>query len=291
MTRNQVDPGVVTVSEVPEGVACGELVFWKLAGEVDALQLGIAWVVSGLSPSLLLRAPSPKVALTRALAEWKGRRRLVRPLDGGGYALVDERDTAGTLEWHTRCHVNLDAQGKIVVSANSNGTSEVPELREAHERFQGTLDHSDVSAWLCKLLEHCDAVALREGGGVYFVPAHRAALWDLMVGAVRKVSAHVVYNLPALRTAGAVEAIMDAMAAEVSRVVGQIQEDLADGDLGERAKQTRQRAAGDLERKLGEFEQLLGTRAQVLHDQIESLRGHLAIAHLSSIEQLPMPGM
>lgn len=281
---HSVDAGAVAVHGLPDG-SCGRLVFWKLDGNVDERALEQAWAAAGLNPKLRPRAPSPKQALRRALGELEGKRRLVRPLDGGGYAVVDERDGGGALEYSTRFHVNLDAAGRPATSNAFPGAGgDDALLRAVHESMLHTLAPVDVSSWLCDMAAHHDGVALRDGGGIYFIPARQVASWNLVVGALRSVSAHKVYAVPALRSDQAVEAIMDALADEVGAAVEAIQRDLDGGDLGERAKQTRLGRAAELERKLGEFERLFDRRQEGLHQQLEQLRGHIALVQLARLD-------
>jgi len=275
------DRELVMVSEGDD--SAGATVWWRLRGDCDRLALVAALSVRNLES----RGPvthAPEVALRRAVGVLRGKRRLIRPLRRGSWAVVEEQlnPTADALKHWTGPTVSLDVIGRAVLKNAS--AEEATQVREAYEYHLDALTTEDVSSWLIDQVEHCGAVGLREGGGIYYLPPAAMPLWNLLVEALGQAAPkHTVYKVPTVRmTSDGARAIMDSLQAEADAEVQRIDRELSTGKLGVSALETRASDAQDLLEKVGRYERLLDTRLEALRGTIAALQTDVATAKLAA---------
>lgn len=278
-------PALVAVAEpVPRA---GGIVWWRLSGDVILDELRAEWSARGLPETALPTPPGPAAALTRAMAEHRGRHVLARPLGnrGEGHALVYERLTAETmdLEFSTGLKVRLDPVGRPRFEPTDHPL--VTEIKAAYNRHLELLSPADVGTWLVKLVRRVDGIPLRDTGGVYFVPYTRVPEWTAMVTAIHAASAHRINDLPALRAEDAVSSILDALTAEAEGVAAELEEDLA-SELTAKKAGNRVTRCEQTEAKVARYEALLGIKADALRTRLEGLRAQLAVAAIQEDSDL-----
>ncbi|KKN38749.1 hypothetical protein LCGC14_0750120, partial [marine sediment metagenome] len=272
--------GIVAVTESMETAGC--IVWWRLSGSTDGYALRQAWEDAGLPEDLVPELPSAEKALRRAVIEQRERRRLVRPLEGTkGWAVVDEAASGDDLDYSVRLKVTLNKIGHV--SIEPEGAVGSDEIKAAYQRHLAQLAQTDISTWLVRLAARVRAVALRDTGGVYFIPREQVAQWRRMAGALGAASASRVFEVPALKSDEAIEAVLDAVAREAETAAEVMEEELAKENLGERALRTRTERCGAIEEKLSTYEKLLGTSLDALHDRLEVLQAGLATAALAAM--------
>lgn len=266
--------GVVAVTE---GIStAGAIVWWRLSGSVDASRLRDTWEAEGLAAHLLPDTPSASTAIRRAVNEQREARRLVRPLDGGkGFAIVLESVTGDTLDYDVACKVRLDAVGRLKVEPSYHPLADA--VRADYEKHLTELSGQDISAWLVGLMSKVDGVGLRDTGGIYFVPRHGIDQWRQIARALREASHNTVYEVPALKSDEAVDAILDAISAEAAAEADSMEKDLQT-DLGQRALETRMGRCDSVEQKMTRYEGFLGRRLDELRGRIIDLRAQLTVA-------------
>lgn len=244
----------------------------------------VHYTTSACSQELLARAlgptitapelPTPATALRRAMQEFAKPRRLVRPVEGGGWTVVDELlDDAGVpCGLAPGVIVRLDDHGGLEFSGGG-GSVTATEVRAQYDLARGQLDSADVSSWLIRKVYELNAIAARPKGGVYFVPQPSVAALRVLIAAVESAGAARVYTIPAMKSADAVRAIMDALVHEADGVIHEAEE-LAVSDAGKRARTTASSGLSTLLSKLGTYEKLLDAR-------LESVRLRLANAQVA----------
>jgi hypothetical protein len=271
----------------PEALgSAGAVSYWRLSGPMTLDALRKEWVAEGLDPELLPKAPSQETALGRAVRELQHKRRLVRPLARrGAWAVVEERVREETLGYRTLVSVKF-AAGPQVTQEDAS----FPEFSELHDaihanyrRHQGELSGEDISAWLVGLADRNNAVGLRDTGGIYFVPRPAVDFWRRVTRVVHKLSAHKVFNIPAMKNDEAVAAISDAVAQEAERLAHVLESDLAatgDDALGERALRSRAAQCAVTLEKVAAYEALLGVSLDTVRARVEGLKSNVAAAIL-----------
>lgn len=278
----------------PEAISTAGLIsYWRLSGSITLDALTVTWQQQGLDEKLLPKPISRETALGRAVREQAAKRRLVRPLaKHGAWAIVDEviqnekpyYETVMTIAYRNSypdftCDVGeaLSAYQPIVDN-----------ITRAYARQQGELDSEDISAWLVKLGNANSSVALRDTGGIYFVPRGNVEHWRKIVAAIESVSSHRVYRIPAMKNSEAIDAITAAVTAEAEGIVLTMEQELqraGDDTLGQRALKTRAAQCRELLAKVSTYDELLGTQLKV-RERIDSMMAMVAAAALVA-EQEP----
>lgn len=263
----------------------GAMVWWRLGGTLPYSKLLEAWTDAGLDPSLLSDSCGPRKALRRAVDTQVEKHRIRRKLPKGGWVLKVETQDAerNDLDYRTEVKVSLDPLGRCAIEPEDHRLA--PEIRAAFDAALETVTATDVSTLLISLVEHCRGVALREGGGLYFVAPEHLAEWETMVRALRSISGHRIYSAPAMRSADIVDAVLAGMEEEARIAADKMEADLAaDGDkaLGSRALKSRAANCESVCDKIGQYERLMGVKLDAIRQRMEGLQAGIAAAILAA---------
>jgi hypothetical protein len=265
----------------------GAIVYWTLSSAVLHDELVKAWTDAGFKEADVVEPPNPQTACLRAVNEERSERsrRLRRPLEGyKGHALVDEDAKDRDLDYAVRCKAEVDAVGRIQIETDDDELKERIE-KAYHRHLFNELSTSDISGWVVgALLPQVDAVALRPTGGFYFVPRQHLASWRRMVGALRECSNHGFFEVPAMHTEEAIDAILASVTSEARTLAEGMWNDIAEGKIGGRALETRASKADDMHSKVERYEKLLGLALPDLQDSLTKLKANLSAAALKAHE-------
>lgn len=277
------NPGYTAVTDLK---TAGAIIWWRLAGDTSIANLRTQWENQNLPVDQLPEVPSPQAALTRAAGSLATKHRLVRPLPSGrGWALVDEHTTeTKSLEYQEVAHLTLGPEGKVKLEQKGPGITSVDNLKlhAAFEEAQRTLTVNDVSAWLSKLVKPMlQAVSLRDTGGVYFVPADFMSTFHAMSKAIQGATTHRIFEVPALKSTDAIDAILSAVMREADTECGAMETELDVGQLKVRALGSRVTRCASLLVKVETYENLLGVGMAHVKERIESLRAGVVAAQLA----------
>jgi hypothetical protein len=268
--------------------AAGAIVYWQLSGSVDLQDLTDALgtlTVIGAPPS----APSMEVVLQRAAQQAvSSKRQMVRPLDKrGSYAFVEESvDGQSALKYNQRLTMRVEKAGLdqppyAVVLAHDPEADE-PLQAQVYANvnvFKGLLTASDVSSWLLHVMEQVHGVGLRDRGGIYFIPNDCLALWRPLIAALRTVSDHKVFEIPAMRTEEAVEAILTAVRRDAEAALAEMEAYLA-GETSTKGLNAIDRRLEEVRVKAAHYAQLLGVQLPDLQAKIVTLTGAAQAARI-----------
>ena len=276
-------PHIMAVPEMAQAGA-GAITYWRLSSKpVEHAALVAAWAQARLPVGLLLSTPEPATALRRTVADLRGARRLVRSVRGT-HVIVDETPNAKTVErpsdveYTPQATVSLDKVGRVVV-APAHKTVLRDEIAAQYERMLGLLLDSDFSSWFAtKLIPFVQGVSLRPSGGMYFVPRAQVETWTRIVDAIRAVSDHRVFSIPAMESTEAVAAIVDAIQQEATAEADDIAKDLNAGKLGTDALDTRVDRTKAMAAKVERYETLLGVKLDEMRDRLTELHAQLTVA-------------
>lgn len=257
----------------------GAIVYWRLSGDVNGDDLNNALKAAGLSDHVL-PLPTPRRALRRTMQEaaYGGLfMRAGREGDGGLY-LVKQRNGDDGPEFVVQLEARLSTVGvPSFETRNYEDGNTFPEAdetaREMTNRFWHHVFHvsaSDISSWLIKQAAECDALSLRDSGGVYFVPRHSLDAWKQRAEALHEQTACKVYMIPSLHSDDAVDAVLQSLIDECTSFTKSLQAELEDenNELGQRALEGRADKAKALLDKLGRYEGLLGKSLDGIREQI-----------------------
>ena len=281
---------IVAVEAESANIA-GALVYWSLSGYVDLQDLAEALTAEGLDAERLLpTAPSADVVLLRAMQQAvHERRQLVRPLGKrGAYSFVQERVTREdgaadeSLAWGELVRGTTtkdDSVTTVVTATQPAGEAIAAEIRSHLELFRDLLITTDYSAWLLwYLFSQVKAVGLRDRGGFYFVPRDQLPAWKRIVSVTKKVSSHKTYEIPAMRTEDAVEAILAAVRGEAETQLQELEEYLSGEKVSTRGLNAAERKLKALREKTEHYAQLLGVALPDLAEKSLILLGAIGAA-------------
>jgi hypothetical protein len=264
-------------------LAAGASTFWGLRGEANRADLVSALRLHDLG-DYLPKAVEAETALRRAVGVLRGKRRLIRPIKRGVWAVVEEAldVTKENLKHWPGPTVRLDKVGRAVLENAT--TEEAQQVRDAYDHYLDVLDTTDVSGWLLTQLDRLTAVGLRPGGGFYYVPPSRVAEWLAIRAALADAHPqHQVYLMPTVRmTEDGARAILDALVTEVSTKIDDVTAELVSGDLGLRALDTRSDQSKALLAKVTQYENLLDSKLETLRANIAKLDVDMVAAVLAA---------
>lgn len=286
--QNLGNTGYVAVDGSVSTAGC--ITWWRLSGATDVAALQGALTDEGVPEEHLPREMTRAAALRQAMNEVSGPHRLVRPLRGKGWALVDEVLLDGQLSYSTVFTVELVPDGLSsldqlrftwpgdVVTTHSEGV-----VRAAYSDLVEKLNQGATGAWLSDLVRrYTNAVALRDTGGIYFVPSTHVERWQQVSRALATSGAHVVYDVPSLRTDSAVEAILAAVEQEAQTLAEQLSADVDNAALGQRALTTREAACRAAREKVAAYEGLLGRGLDAMQQRLVALESAIVARRLAA---------
>lgn len=289
------DTGFVTVSDVNLTTA-GAAIWWKLRDKTTRDKLEQALQNSGISEErwYLPEEPSAERCLRRALKELKEYRRLIRPLKGKkGWAIVHEDATEDDMEHATIVVARIDSDGCVRWKPTDRAYDQLSvsqlnrmedEVLASYQTQRNILNHGDMSQWLLRQVHNMNAVTLRDGGGVYFVPPSHVPHWQSIGEVLKAIGASRAYSLQAVKALDAMEAVFDALQDEAIDMVDKIREKLEEERYGVRALQNRVVLCEDFVDKVARYEKFLGTSMGRIHEQVEELKTDLGAAIMAAEE-------
>jgi hypothetical protein len=248
----------------------GAVTFWSLADWSDRARLAAAFAARGLGAFVPDPRPAPACLRDALEAVLGGPRVLVRPLAGrDGFAVVREDRGADRNEYTT-----------LLTAAARDGrppafdrwAPETDRVAEAYARQLGRVPAAQLSAALVRVVEALGGTRLRPGGAVYWVPGPRLDAWAEAGRAAERAAdgrPSAVYVLRHRLDADAVRAVRDAVVGDVQAEAARICDEVAGGELGGRALETRQKQAADLRRKVLLYEGLLSVGLAGLHRAVD----------------------
>lgn len=266
--------GLIAVNDALAGELAGASTWWQLSGVVNAGAFFQAGLAAGIAGAHLPSETSPKTALRRACNEVSDKRTLARSLPGGGWAIVRETTTgdASELAHAVIATVKLTPSGSLEFSVCDSNGELADAIRVAYWRARGELDASDLSAWLVDTAERIGAVALRDRGGVYFIPRGAVDTWRKVAEVLRSQAQNCdVYELPTLRSAEAIRSILAAITREAEQAANDMMAKIDSGELGERALRARGADCAALADKLSAYESLLGVSLDAVKATVENV--------------------
>lgn len=265
----------------------GALIWWRLGGTISYEKLLDAWTQAGLDPDLLSDSCGPKKALRRAVDCQLDKGHLRRKAPKGGWLIkgetvdMERNDT----DIRTECKVYLDAVGRLTCEPADHPLAE--DIRASYDRALSTITSQDVTSLLTDLIDHSRGVALREGGGIYFLMPDRLTEFMAMKKVIESISAHRIYTVPAMRSQDIVDGVLAGVEEEASAAADKLDKALArsgDDALGARALKTKASECESMLDKLTGYEASMGVKLDGIRKRLDDLRANVAQAILASEE-------
>lgn len=285
------------VSDLAAGAA-GAVTFWRMGASIsrDALNaaLDASLVAAGIDPATVAR---PKSLRTKAIVT-----RAIHALEDGSAGIYVDGASDGE---RVLCRRIFNERGLpypvYILAATHDGGSMVirhldaPDAAQWEERARAAfveardmLGRADVSAWLTDVLEAQQAVSLRDTGGIYYVPELHRGKWNAIDAALRACNhGHRIFEIPAVESARAVEAVMAALEDEATAAMAKLQAEITSDDTGARALRNREDVLSILKEKIATYEKAFGVKAEALANNVSRLRANLttAIVYRAAVDE------
>ena len=251
----------------------GAVVFWQVGGTVDLGRLAENLRAEGLDDRFIPKGCSTTVALTRAVTELRSRDVLVRqhPTEDG-WALLP-RQEGEKLAFAECARFFLD--GDEIKFEGVVSDDDVKLVRETFAQCHGQLLVSDITKWLTDLFaDHAiKAVAMKDNGGLYFVPRPELATFGKVKRALcEAASSCKLYEMPAFKATDAVSAALDGIAHEAQAAIAKLEIELAAPEgVGARAARNRVNEITVILDKVRGYEILLGRSFEDVIAKLEAL--------------------
>lgn len=282
-------PNLIAITD--KTTSAGAIVLFRMSGPTDYETFKSAWIDSGLDPTQFIRRPSLGHALEKSVKQSAGTL-LPRRLPGvrDSWALVMETPTGGTLQHKTVLHITLSETGRpiftdsehrdVPASTGDHSMSATAEqIRSQYDRNLDALSTGMVSQWLIDLCKNLNAVAVRDTGGIYFLPPRALPAWAKITKTVRSATNHEIIMIPAMPADETVRAVLECITQEAETSADRLYSDVEKG-LGDRALKTRANQAAALREKVAEYEELLGVQLTTVREKLKRLKGSLMAATL-----------
>jgi len=159
----------------------------------------------------------------------------------------------------------------------------VDQIVSEANRQRGILTAVDVSWWLVYVSKQLHAVSLRDRGGVYFVPRDVLPTWRQIARVLAEETGHKVFEIPAVKTDEAVEAILTAVRQTISARFAEAEEYLT-GKLSNKGLNSLERQLDETRDYVEHYVGLLGKALPDLTDKLESIKGAIVAARLAHNE-------
>ena len=220
---------------VTPGDHVGDLIWWALEGaRIRRPALEQLWANAGLPASALPEPPSAERALKTAAREallgvQDHLIRLGKESDEEVVlALVREhRDGTGNVEHAQVARIRLDRSLPSSLESDAPGHELVRAVFDGYDGLRETHLVDDIRRALLKVLDACAAVAIREHGGVYWVPAQHSETARRLQAAVSHIGTSRLDILPIHATPEATEALGHAAHASIEAEVANLQREIA----------------------------------------------------------------
>ncbi len=156
------------------------------------------------------------------------------------------------------------------------------DFTQLYAQYQYQANHvsaAGVGKVLVNAVHYLGGVCLRQAGGVYWVPQDSMQQLDAVADAFKAANDKIkVYPIHTVMDQHAIEAVRDALFAEVTDILAKTKAELAENKLTERVLGNRKRSAVELHDRVKRFEEIFGQTLETLHDAVRATELELEAA-------------
>lgn len=262
-------------------VSTGCVTFWTLSEHSNIEKLKESWDNLGFG-KFVPEPRAPLACLKDALVDVVGNSRvLIRPLASKqGFVVVDEERGADENAYSPKFSARIVLGNPDPVFNTWN--EDVSRVLDAYRAHVGRLTSAQVAGAMVKILNNLGATRLRPTGGVYWLTGDKLRTWEEITKGVSDAAIGIstTYVIEHELNADSIIAVRDAIVHEVTYESKKIAKELIDGDLGDRAVETRYREADSLRKKVEQYEEILGVCLSSLKESIDEIGNTRAMATL-----------
>lgn len=262
----------------------GYITYYKLGNQTDPSLLLPKLKSLGydnFTPKQRTWLASLRAALSESFGETMVRSLANREKDG--YTVIKEIRGQDCNTYSRVCNAKVTESGRVTLTHETNTVVDRQHIQTRTDHFKLMLPAESVSKMMVDILrDQLNGVALRPGGGIYFVPAISISNWKDICYAVSTSSAHGTANnttsIKMERTDETLRDIRDSIISEVSAASEAIRNELTTNDLGERAITNRINRSTELAKRLRFFEDVLGEPLKATREKLLAVQQASAMA-------------
>jgi hypothetical protein len=221
-----------------------------------------------------------KTALIKALKVYtKGNEKMYRKFndhkDSVSFSVFVEQTSADDLNLRKEITIKLNKLTGVLENA-------LPEIEETFRKEMTTIDSTQLRALLLKVLRRTsNAIAMRSGGGIYFVDNRFVSSLQAIENLFQAIQGAKLYKVPVYNESTTLEAIEDATASEIfsdiENVIQEITREFNNGQLTERRLNSKMDEADQILKKVKLHEENLRSRASQVSNRVKKLQSSLKI--------------
>jgi hypothetical protein len=255
-------------------VAAGSMTYWSLGQQTDPDILQNGFLQIGF-PDVAPAQRSWLASLKTALAEMFAKpEELIRPLKNkkrDGYTVVVEEKGVSENSYTREINASVDPDdGHVRITA---GYADVAELQRLANHFRRVLPSSSVSASLTDIIGKLGGIAMKDNGGLYFIPEQSVSQWMnvrmvVEAAAVQPTENHVSV-VPLEMNEMTLRDIKRQICREMESAAEALRKDIAENELGDKALLNRAVRASQLRDRVRQYETILGEALGVCHQNLD----------------------
>lgn len=259
----------------------GAIIGWRSLGDkTDRTRLETALQNAGVT-GVDLRDRTWRESLRKALGDAfptgrrkSGAKHLVRPCRGTKYYTVVTERPAGEDEnsYSTEVSFGVDDGGMVAVTSGYCDHAKVVEVQQLTVEYHRHLPGEAVAAGVVGWVNKAGGVPMRDGGGVYYLPAVWCDQWRVLTAAVERAAVdcqhkfwHNAFVMDEASAMSLKETVIDRFKEEAAEIVEE-----CEGLKHQDSIDARRTRAIGLRLKMGLYQQILGDSLREIEDALEA---------------------
>lgn len=230
---------------------------------------------------------TPLAALHHALRSVYGEGYLVRRLRGNGFVVVKEDKGRNVNDYEVVARAVFDDADIVRVECDDDREKDIHRAYKGHREI---IEPGGVGCCLGRILVgYLGGTSLRpRTGGVYWLSAEKADIWDKISRAAEAASLHgntTIHTLRNVMDASAIKAVRDAIVAEANAAAEVLTEEINSGRHGPKRLRTKERDAVAMIEKVERYEAMLDVALGDVRKTLDGVKDAAAAAAvLASVE-------
>lgn len=165
------------------------------------------------------------------------------------------------------------------ITADLNAFFTLSDVEAVYAHQKGLVPAATVGGVLVKAVQRIGGVCLRPAGGVYWVPQDSLPKLVEVAGALQRAQEGTkVYTIHTVLDDAAIDAVKDALIAEVTAITASIRAELVENKLGKQAVKHRKAQAKYLHDRVARYEGIFGEALESLHAAVAVTEQELKVA-------------
>ena len=251
----------------------------KLQTLFSSLGLG-AYAPKPMAVNVVLREALEKVLGRKTENAWTDKDVLIRPMaNANSFCVMEEHKgkTENEYKQTLMCKIDTNTLKISFAPLDDRAAAVVSEFNEHRGYVSGSL----VGSSLVALVKKMNGTTIRQTGGLYWLPSTHAAEWKSIGDAVEACSVYGtsrVYLASMEVNAESIRVVRDAIKAEILRESERLLDEIATGELGDKAIASRKEYLEQLEAKVKEYEGIVGESLVDLRDALSKCATAIGMA-------------